>query len=127
MKNMIVTAVLICSFIMVGGCRQRQTAAVNDPKPVKQEKQVSTQAVKPAVNPNNILLNIKKGMTPEEVRNLIGNPQRQTVYETGKRWVPFYYGTDLQRMDWFYGNFGHITFSINNYTGQKLVHEVHMK
>ncbi len=125
MKHIIMTAVLICSLIMFSSCKHTNTAA-GDPPPAKQQNQTQAKVTKP-VNPNNILLNIKKGMTPEEVRNLIGNPQRQSVYETGKRWVPFYYGTDLQRMDWFYGDFGHLTFSINKYSNQKQIHEVHFK
>jgi len=126
MKHLIAITVLACTLIMAGGCRHHQTAATNDPKPARQQSQPKVQAVKP-VNPNNVLLNIKKGMTPEEVRNIVGNPQRHTIYETGKRWVPFYYGTDFQRMDWFYGDFGHITFSINKFTNQKLVLQVHAK
>lgn len=126
MKHILVTAVLICSFILIAGCRHQQTATANDPKPVVQKSQPKAVAAKPT-NPNNILLNIKKGMTPEEVRNLVGNPQSQGVYPTGKSWIPFYYGADRNRMYWRYGDYGEIVFSINSYSGRKQVYEVRMK
>lgn len=126
MRLFIVPIFLVFTLIMLGGCIPQRSAAVKDPEPAATKSQPQAKAAAPT-NPNNILLNIQKGMTPEEVRNIVGNPQRQTVYETGKRWVPFYYGTDLRRMDWFYGDFGHITFTINNYNNHKQVYEVHMK
>ena len=126
MKRIIITAILICSFIMVSGCNHHQTSEVNDPKPTKKKSEAPAGLTKPT-NPNNILVNIKEGMTPTEVRNLIGNPKRQNIYPTGKQFIPYYHGTDRTRMDWFYGDYGHITFTINYYSGHKQVLKVHFK
>src|SRR5205085_12203398 len=38
------------------------------------------------------------GMTMDEVTSLIGGPDNMVRHETGKRWIPFYYGNDAQRM-----------------------------
>lgn len=126
MKHILVTAVLICSFLLVAGCKHQQTATANDPKPVTQKSQPKAMAAKSS-NPNNILRNIKEGMTPDEVRNLIGTPERQAVYPTGKTWIPFYYGADRNRMYWYYGTYGEVVFSINSYSGAKKVYKVTMK
>ncbi len=122
-------AAVIVSLVLAVGCNKQQTTRVEDPKPVQQTQAKKAAKVKLAkpTNPNNILLNVQKGMTPEQVRNLIGNPQRQNVYPTGKQFIPFYVGPDFFRMDWFYGDFGHVTFSINRFTNYKQVFEVHYK
>jgi len=124
MKYFMLLTVLVFSLVMTAGCNHHQAAKVNDPEPVKQSKQVSKTT---PTNPNNILLNVKKGMTPTQVRNLIGNPERQNVYPTGKQFIPYYVGPDFHRMDWFYGNYGHVTFSINRFSNYKQVLKVHYK
>ena len=131
MNRKLFAALLFCSFIVLSSCQQHQTARINDPQPATQQPTTPTtapaQTVAPAVKPTNILVNIKNGMTPEEVVNIIGNPQDRNIYETGKRWIPFYFGPDTRRSDWFYGNYGQITFSINKYNGQLRVINVLMK
>ncbi|MEO5844994.1 MAG: hypothetical protein ABIQ33_09140 [Caldimonas sp.] len=38
------------------------------------------------------------GMQMEEVTALIGGPDNMSRHETGKRWIPFYFGSDAQRL-----------------------------
>src|SRR6185312_7362719 len=43
------------------------------------------------------LAKVKEGMSPEEVRSLIGQPTSEGAYATGKAFIPFHYGGDNSR------------------------------
>jgi hypothetical protein len=55
--------------------------------------------------------------TEYEVRKILGEPDRANAYMTGKAWIPFYFGSDVARTDWFYTGQGRVVFSRNRYTG----------
>ena len=57
------------------------------------------------------------GMTMEEVTRLIGGPDNIVRHETGKRWIPFYYGNDAQRMQALYRGEGCLTYTAGNVFG----------
>lgn len=52
-----------------------------------------------------------------DVRKALGEPDNANAYMTGKAWIPFYFGSDVARTDWFYSGQGRIVFSRNRYTG----------
>jgi hypothetical protein len=51
------------------------------------------------------------GMTLEQVKNLIGQPDKTDSRITGKQYQPFYFGGDTQRTEAFYKGEGQLTFS----------------
>lgn len=57
------------------------------------------------------------GMTFEEVTSLIGGPDKMVRHETGKRWIPFYFGSDAQRLQVLYRGEGCLTFTGGNVFG----------
>jgi hypothetical protein len=57
------------------------------------------------------------GMTMSEVSKLIGAPDDMTRHETGKRWIPFYFGNDAQRLQVFYKGEGCLTYTGGNAFG----------
>ena len=57
------------------------------------------------------------GMTYEQVTALIGAPDNMVRHETGKRWIPFYYGNDSQRVQVLYRREGCLTFTGGNVFG----------
>lgn len=57
------------------------------------------------------------GMTMREVSNLIGAPDNIDRHETGKRWIPFYFGNDAQRMEVIYKGEGCLTYTGGNVFG----------
>ena len=57
------------------------------------------------------------GMTFEQVTALIGAPDNMIRHETGKRWIPFYYGNDSQRVQVLYRREGCLTFTGGNVFG----------
>jgi hypothetical protein len=55
---------------------------------------------------------LKIGMTMREVNAAIGAPDDLVRHETGKRWIPFYFGDDAQRMEALVMNEGCLTSPI---------------
>ena len=63
------------------------------------------------------LAKVKIGMTMHEVNALIGAPDDMDRHETGKRWIPFYFGDDVQRMEALYKGEGCLTYTGGNQFG----------
>ncbi|MDX1648298.1 MAG: hypothetical protein R3263_00455 [Myxococcota bacterium] len=64
---------------------------------------------------------VDEGMTPSEVREILGAPTSEQTYQTGKAWIPFYYGSDTHRTDWKYAGQGRIVFGHNRWSGSTKV------
>ena len=60
---------------------------------------------------------LKFGMSPQQVLNLIGAPSDSQTHETGKRWIPFYFGPDVRRMEMLYKGEGCLTYTAGNRFG----------
>ncbi len=61
---------------------------------------------------------LKIGMSTGEVQEIMdGVPDRQHTYESGKRWIPFYYGNDARRMQVLYKGEGCLIFTDGNIWG----------
>jgi hypothetical protein len=56
-------------------------------------------------------------MQMEEVTALIGGPDNMIRHETGKRWIPFYFGSDAQRIQALYRGEGCLTYTAGNVFG----------
>jgi hypothetical protein len=69
------------------------------------------------VAPGSRFAKLQIGMTYEEVTALIGAPDNMVRHETGKRWIPFYYGNDSQRLQVLYRREGCLTFTGGNVFG----------
>ena len=60
---------------------------------------------------------VRIGMTMREVNAAIGVPDDLARHETGKRWIPFYFGDDAQRMEALVKNEGCLTYTGGNVFG----------
>ena len=56
---------------------------------------------------------LKLEMARAQVTDLIGQPTDSKTYETGKRWIPYYHGSDSRRTELFYKNEGRLTIGGN--------------
>lgn len=56
-------------------------------------------------------------MTLAEVNKMIKAPDDMSRYETGKRWIPFYFGSDAQRLETYYEGEGCLTYTGGNVFG----------
>jgi len=54
---------------------------------------------------------LRVGMSRQEVMRIIGPPTSQDTHVTGKQFIPFYFGGDMYRSDWYYRGEGELTFS----------------
>ena len=54
---------------------------------------------------------IQLGMTQGQVHEILGQPTDTKSYQTGKAWIPFYFGPDVMRTDEFYKGIGVVTYT----------------
>ncbi len=66
---------------------------------------------------NSKFAKLQIGMELNEVTKLIGGGDSQYRHETGKRWIPFYFGNDVQRIVVTYNNEGCLAFTGGNQFG----------
>ena len=58
------------------------------------------------------------GMSDQEVQGVLNRaPDRFHTYESGKRWIPFYFGNDARRMQALYKGEGCLVFTGGNIWG----------
>jgi hypothetical protein len=61
---------------------------------------------------------LKVGMHIDEVQEIMGRVHdRQHAYESGKRWIPFYFGNDARRLQVLYKGEGCLTYTEGNQFG----------
>lgn len=69
------------------------------------------------IRPGSRFAKLKIGMKMAEVTALIKAPDDMTRHETGKRWIPFYFGDDAQRVQVYYEGEGCLTYTGGNVFG----------
>lgn len=84
---------------------------------------VASQPAKAGVKRDVSFSGIKEGMATEEVLAGIGAPDHVSSESTGKRAIPFYFGSDTRHVSWSYSGVGFVVFSRNAYTGELKVVE----
>jgi hypothetical protein len=67
--------------------------------------------------PGSKFAKLQIGMPFNEVTQLIGGPSSMHTHETGKRWIPFYFGNDVTRMQADYAGEGCLAFTGGNAFG----------
>jgi hypothetical protein len=60
---------------------------------------------------------VQQGMRATEVQELMGRPDAEKTYITGKQFIPWYFGPDTTRTTWFYKGQGRVTFKGGNVFG----------
>lgn len=68
--------------------------------------------------PGSKFAQLQIGMQMDEVQGLFGRaPDRFHTYESGKRWIPFYFGNDARRMQVLYKGEGCLIFTAGGVMG----------
>ncbi|MCX5837720.1 MAG: hypothetical protein NTW71_04275 [Deltaproteobacteria bacterium] len=133
-------ATVIVATLLLAGCQtaQKSGSTANAAPPAKVESPKDTQTVKgidgwegeisgkPA--PGSKFTKLKIGMGMKQVTDLIGQPNDQGTYVTGKAWIPFYYGSDRYRHELVYKSQGRLIFSggsAGNYSSGNLTSIIH--
>jgi hypothetical protein len=101
------------------------TATHSEEQPIAMVPSLENEAsaVNQAVAVREKITQVTKAMTEEQTFALLGAPSKMESYETGKRFTPFYFGSDTRRTDWIYEGVGRVVFSTNRY-GKPAVVEV---
>ena len=69
---------------------------------------------------NSKFAKLKIGMVRKEVEDLIGTPNDEHSYTSGKAWIPFYFGKDAYRFQTFYKKEGTLTYEGGGVTGTSM-------
>lgn len=68
--------------------------------------------------PGSLLARLEIGMTSDEVIGLMKRPpDRSHTYESGKRWIPLYFGNDARRMQVLYQGEGCLIYAAGSRFG----------
>jgi hypothetical protein len=60
---------------------------------------------------NSPFAKIRIGMGQGQVHSILGQPTDSKTYQTGKMWIPFYFGNDTMRTEELYKGLGRITYT----------------
>ncbi len=125
MKIKILPVIIVGVALTLSACASRTTAPassapVNDPnvQKVKSADGTFEGEVVGKIAPNSRFAKVKIGMSIAEVTELIKEPNDTVRHETGKRWIPWYFGNDAQRMQAYYAGDGCLTYAAGNAFGR---------
>jgi hypothetical protein len=124
----------VCLLLTFGGCATQQQGGAQTqtaPAPVSTPAAPAPTAAttsKPQSNnadgtvvgtpaKNSKFSKLRIGMGRKEVEDLIGMPNDQHSYTTGKAFIPFYFGKDAYRFETFYKKEGSLTYEGGGVTG----------
>jgi glucose/arabinose dehydrogenase len=114
---------LVISLVALGAaCANRSASSGTTAAPAQQsapaQKSAPPKPVKGAPAPaGSKLAKVEKNMSPDQVRQIMGAPNGEKVYVTGKQFIPYYYGADAgTNTEWSYKGVGRVVFGVNRYT-----------
>jgi hypothetical protein len=119
-----VAVVLALCAAMATTAHAGEAGAQATPPAVAEDATITPAAEESRPTATEFFAQIKPKMTPERVMELLGAPSRISSGQSGKGWIPFYHGSDLNRVYWSYKGLGIVVFSENAYRGTLLVFEV---
>lgn len=126
---MIRKTLAVAALVAMAGCAHQQqpasaaapaggaTADAADVHTVKSRDGKFDGEIVGTIAPGSKFSKLKIGMEFNEVTQLIGGPTNMNTNETGKRWIPFYFGNDATRMQAIYAGEGCLTFTGGNVFG----------
>ena len=107
MRPLIALAAACLLMVTMAGCSSKSGSA-------GQQKTARPSQPVPADSP---LSKVQAGMTTVQVQSILGAPTNQMSYESGKRWIPWYFGSDVRRTEWSYKGLGRVVFTGGNQWG----------
>lgn len=104
------TLVVFASLALLAGCSSNGSK-----EPVKPQAQQAAKLPESRIEgnfpANSPFAKVKLGMTQGQVHEVLGQPTDSKSYQTGKAWIPFYFGPDVTRFEEYYKGVGVITYS----------------
>ena len=106
MKKSRILSVLL-TIILVTGCASSHKTADQ----VGKASEPLESRIEGGFPANSPFAKLKLGMAQGQVHEILGQPTDTKTYQTGKMWIPFYFGPDVMRLDEFYKGVGVLTFT----------------
>lgn len=103
MKNYKILTI-IAALMLLAGCASTN----NNPGASSAPPESRIEGNVPATVP---FAKVKIGMSQGQVHSILGQPTDSKVYQTGKMWIPFYFGSDTHRTEELYKGVGRITYT----------------
>lgn len=105
-------AIALYSVLTLGaGCAATNKTPEQAHQATAQDKKLPESRIEGNFPADSPFAKIKLGMTQGEVHAILGQPTDTKSYQTGKAWIPFYFGPDMMRTDEFYKGVGIITYA----------------
>jgi hypothetical protein len=108
------TLVILSAAVLIAGCAAQRTASA---PPADGAASSARGQIIGTPAQDGKFGKLKIGMTLSEVSALIGGGDDQNHYPTGKGWIPFYFGSDTQRIEILYRGEGCLVFTGGNQFG----------
>lgn len=103
MKNYKILAIITALMLLAGCASTNKTPGASSASPESR--------IEGNVPANTPFAKIKLGMSQGQVHSILGQPTDSRVYQTGKMWIPFYFGSDTHRTEELYKGVGKITYT----------------
>src|SRR4051812_12690962 len=125
MRKMAIALTMVALVCAACGTKPQQNQAASatpatDPntKVVKSRDGTYTGEVVGTAAKNAKFARLKIGMNMGEAQQTLGRaPDQWHTYESGKRWIPYYFGNDARRMQAYYKGEGCLIFTAGNIWG----------
>ncbi len=112
------TAALLLLASACASTPQSGTEAASDTRVVKSRDGSYTGEIVGVPAAGSKFASLQIGMGMNEVQEILGRmPDRFHAYESGKRWIPFYFGNDARRVQALYRGEGCLIFTGGNVWG----------
>ncbi len=104
-------SVIFVAFMLSAGCASTNKTPAQPADQAAQSSTLPESRIEGNFPANSPFAKIKLGMTQGQVHEILGQPTDTETYQTGKAWIPFYFGPDVMRTDEFYKGVGIITYT----------------
>ncbi len=115
---LLATLLAACSSTPSGQKTDPSPQATSAARPAPKVEAKSEGGIVGTPRPGSKFAGLKLGMSMDAVQTQMGRaPDRIDFHETGKRWIPFYFGPDARRLEALYKGDGCLTFTGGNVWG----------
>jgi Small protein A (tmRNA-binding) len=104
-------ALALFAALILAGCASSSKSSSPAPAQAAAAGKASDSRIEGNIPADSPFAKIQLGMTQGQVHEILGQPTDTKSYQTGKAWIPFYFGPDVMRTDEFYKGQGTVTYT----------------
>ena len=103
--------ILPLTLLLVAGCASNKQNVSQTTAQASSSAKTADSGIFGDIPTDSAFAKIQLGMTQGQVHEILGQPTDSKSYQTGKAWIPFYFGPDVMRTDEFYKGIGIVTYA----------------